>query len=48
MAWVLVDGNGVIVNVIEYDGVSPYTPPVGLSLLENVDGCVIGDAAEEI
>ncbi len=32
MQWALVDRNGIIQNVIAYDGVSPYTPAEGLTL----------------
>lgn len=48
MAWALIDEANTIVNVIEYDGIAEYTPPAGLTLIQNVDGCVIGDAAEEV
>ena len=33
MAWFLVDAQSIIDNIIEYDGVSPYTPPNGLKLV---------------
>lgn len=29
MIWVLADETGRIINIIEYDGVSPYAPPYG-------------------
>jgi len=30
--WALVDANGIVQNIIVYDGSSPYTPPQGLTL----------------
>jgi hypothetical protein len=33
MAWFLVDAQNIIDNIIEYDGVSLYTPPNGLKLV---------------
>jgi hypothetical protein len=34
MAHALVDENGVIQNIIAYDGKAEYTPPDGLQLIE--------------
>ena len=34
---------GTIVNIISYDGISPYTPPDGTSLQQVPDTAKIGD-----
>lgn len=34
---------GTIVNIIDYDGVSPYTPPDGTKLEQVPDTAQIGD-----
>jgi len=43
MRYALVDANDLVVNVIEYDGVQPYKPKDGLSLIEVNDWIEIGD-----
>lgn len=44
MQWALVDSFGVIVNIIEYDGVSNYTSEGGLTLGQVPDTARIGDS----
>ena len=34
----VVTATGVIDNVIAYDGVSPFTPPAGVELIEDTGG----------
>ena len=51
--WTIVNGdtqfleydsaNGTIVNVIAYDGISPYTPPANCTLVQVVDTLQVGD-----
>jgi hypothetical protein len=51
MKWALVDSSGMVQNVIEYDGVTEYTPPEGISLQQVNEWVQIGkahDAAEPI
>lgn len=43
MQYALVDANGIIQNVIEYDGISAYTPPIGLSVQQANDWLIIGN-----
>lgn len=31
--WALIDAINAVVNVIEWDGVAPYTPPAGLTMI---------------
>jgi hypothetical protein len=38
----VVTATGEVDNVIEYDGVSPYTPPAGIELIEATDGAEPG------
>ena len=38
----VVTATGVVDNVIEYDGVSPFTPPTGIELIEATDGAEPG------
>lgn len=33
--WCLIDASGNVDNVISYDGVSPYTPPTGMTLVQS-------------
>ncbi len=35
MNWCLVNEDGLVINVIIYDGISPYTPPQGTSLIQS-------------
>ena len=43
MKYALIGSNNIVVNVIEYDGIAPYTPADGL-FLEQVNAWVkIGD-----
>ena len=32
MNWALVDANGIVQNLIAYDGKTPYSPPTGMTL----------------
>ena len=34
-SYAVVDEAGIVVNVIEYDGISPYTPPAGTTLVQS-------------
>lgn len=43
MNWALVNESGIVENIIEYDGVEPYIPADGLSLLEINDWIDISD-----
>ena len=38
----VVTATGEVDNVIEYDGVSPFTPPTGIELIEATDGAEPG------
>lgn len=38
MAWAIVDESGKVINLIEYDGVSPYVVDEGFSLLQVPEG----------
>lgn len=40
--FVLINENGDVVNRIMYDGVTPYTPPSGTTLLDATDEVCIG------
>lgn len=43
MKWALVDDAGIVINVIEYNGTSLYTPPAGVSLQQVDESINIGD-----
>lgn len=43
MTWVLVDSSNVVQNVIDYDGVTPYTPAAGLTLVSLTITPQVGD-----
>ena len=43
MNWYLVDANNVVQNRIVYDGVSAYTPDVGLTLKSSATMYKMGD-----
>lgn len=45
MKWALVK-NGIVENLIEYDGVTPYNP-VGFSVEQVNDWLVIGDPTDK-
>lgn len=32
--WALIDGTDTVANVIDWDGVTPYSPPDGLTLVD--------------
>lgn len=34
--------NSIVVNIIEWDGVSKYTPPVNTTLIDITSSCDIG------
>jgi hypothetical protein len=34
-SWCLIDTSGSVDNVISYDGVAPYTPPTGMTLVQS-------------
>ena len=40
--YALIDSTGLVVNVIVYDGHTPYTPPDGLSLVPSDGTAEIG------
>lgn len=46
MRYALVDENNVVVNVIEYNGSDPYTPPAGLTIKSVDDWIDIGHDAD--
>ena len=39
--YAIVDATNTVINVIAYDGVSPYTPPTGTTLVQS-DVAAIG------
>lgn len=43
MIWALIDEDGFVRNTIEYNGVSPYNPPEGMTLLQVNNWVGIGD-----
>jgi len=43
MKYALVDFNGIVQNIVVYDGSSVYTPPAGLKLTKVNDWLNIGD-----
>jgi len=45
MQWALVDANGIIQNLIVYNGIHPYIPPEGFTLKQVAAGKKIGDSA---
>lgn len=40
--YAVVDTNNIVVNTIVWDGVTPYNPGVGLTLIEILDGVLCG------
>lgn len=40
MQWLLIDSKDVISNIIAYDGVSPYTPAEGFTLVQCPNGAI--------
>jgi hypothetical protein len=47
MRYILKDANGIVLNIIEYDGVAPYTIPSGASLTASEDAVAIGKTVEQ-
>ena len=43
MKWALINEDGMVVNIIAYDGKAPYRPADGLSLVEVNDWVEIGE-----
>lgn len=46
MSWALIDINNIVVNAIDYDGVSVYTPPAGLKLINCPVQPQVGDTVD--
>ncbi|MGE5501867.1 MAG: hypothetical protein ACM3W4_08065 [Ignavibacteriales bacterium] len=40
--YALVDGDGLVVNVVEWDGVSDWSPPEGLTCMEADEAVSVG------
>ncbi len=43
MIFALIDNTNKVVNLIAYDGVTPYAPEDGLTLVQVPEGTNIGD-----
>lgn len=47
MNYAVIDKNGIVQNIIIYDGVSPYNPGAGLTLVQS-DTAGIGDTYDGV